>query len=200
LAKGGLRHPFVQVPIALNRSDSLDCPLWGHYEPWAAERITSLYATHDAYVTKVRRWARHEVRKGWLLPGDRDDAVARARCFEDPWTDPAGYDARPYDTSDCVVAEKTALPLRLLGRRVAKGRRGRSIAFRVLASEPLVRLRLQLRRGGRVLGRGKRSAIYGRTTLRVKLARATRRGRYRLAISARDANGHQLRGTFAVRR
>jgi hypothetical protein len=205
LAKGGLRHPFVQVPVALNRSDSLDCPLWGHYEPWAAEKIRSLYASHQAYVAKVRAWARFEVKQGWLLPGDRDDAVARAKCFKEPWTDPAGYDARPYDPSDCILAlgtapSPTALPLRLLGKRVAKRRRGRSIVFRVLATEPLAHLRIRLRRGRAVVGRGSRPAIYGRTRLRVKLARRTRPGRYRLEIAARDQSGRLRSGAFVVRR
>jgi hypothetical protein len=83
LAKGGLRHVFVEVPVGYNTSAG--CPLWGHYEPWSAEKIKSLYKTHDAYVSKVRAWADHEVNLGWLLPQDRNDVLSKARAFAAPW-------------------------------------------------------------------------------------------------------------------
>jgi hypothetical protein len=99
LAKGGLRHPFVQVPVALNRSDTSDCPLWGMYQSWSAEKVKGLYPTHDAFVDKVRQWAQHEVSEGWLLPSDRDDAIARAQAFEGPWRDGECYDTANEDAN-----------------------------------------------------------------------------------------------------
>jgi hypothetical protein len=92
LAKGGLRHPFVQVPIALNRSETTDCPLFGLYRSWPASKIVARYKTHAAYVAKVRAWASHEVRRGWLLPQDRRDVVAKARDFTGPWSHASCYD------------------------------------------------------------------------------------------------------------
>jgi hypothetical protein len=83
LARGGLRHSFVEVPVAYNAASG--CPLWGTYEAWSAEQIRALYPTHDAYVRKVRRWADHEVRRGWLLRADRNDAVREAKRFTAPW-------------------------------------------------------------------------------------------------------------------
>lgn len=83
LARGGVRHPFVQVPVELNTSDG--CPLFGTYTPWSAAKIKSLYKTHARYVKRVTRWTRHEVRRGWLLPGDRRDALRKARRFTAPW-------------------------------------------------------------------------------------------------------------------
>jgi Alpha/beta hydrolase domain len=83
LAKGGLRHPFVQVPVAFNTGEQ--CPLFGKHEPWSNEKIRSLYRSHCEYVTKVRAWADHEVKQGWLLPQDREDAVTKAIAFAEPW-------------------------------------------------------------------------------------------------------------------
>jgi hypothetical protein len=90
LAKGGLRHPFVQVPVAYNSSTG--CPLYGTYRSWSSAKIKSLYPTHAGYVAKVRSWANAEVSKGWLLAEDRDDAVAKAEAFDGPWVDGTCYD------------------------------------------------------------------------------------------------------------
>src|SRR3954449_2349739 len=54
LAVGGVRQPFIEAPVALNRSDNTDCPLWGLYRPWTKAKVQSLYKTHDAYVTAVK--------------------------------------------------------------------------------------------------------------------------------------------------
>ena len=83
LAVGGLRHSFVEVPVAYNSAEG--CPLWGTYEAWTDGQIRSLYPTHAAYVSKVRAWSDFEVKKGWLLPQDRDDAVREAQRFAAPW-------------------------------------------------------------------------------------------------------------------
>ncbi len=100
LTKGGLRHPFIAVPVSLNRSDSTDCPLWGQYRPWTAAKIKSLYPTHDDYVRKVAAWAKFEVSKGWLLKEDRDDAVAKAEAFDGPWAHGTCYDAYNEDGNE----------------------------------------------------------------------------------------------------
>ena len=92
LAEGGLRHPFIQVPVALNRSESSDCPLFGLYRSWPASKIVSRYRTHAIYVQKVAAWANYEVSKGWLLPQDRSDVVHKAQLFTAPWTNASCYD------------------------------------------------------------------------------------------------------------
>jgi hypothetical protein len=83
LARGGLRHVFVQVPVGYN--SSTDCPLYGSYKPWSAAKIRSRYRTHRGYVKRVVRWSRREVRRGWLLPGDRRIVIRKARRFKAPW-------------------------------------------------------------------------------------------------------------------
>lgn len=90
LAIGGLRHPFVEVPVAYNAGEG--CPLWGIHRSWPAEKIRAKYPTHADYVAKVTAWADHEVAMGWLLPEDRDDVVAKAQAFDGPWSDASCYD------------------------------------------------------------------------------------------------------------
>jgi hypothetical protein len=90
LAVGGIRHPFVEVPIALNQATG--CPLYGFYRPWSAEKIRSLYPTHADYVAKVSAWADHEVAIGWLVPEDAADVKAKAKAFDGPWADASCYD------------------------------------------------------------------------------------------------------------
>ena len=90
LALGGMRHPFVEVPVAYNSGEG--CPLWGLYKSWPSEKITGLYPTHADYVSKVTAWANFEVGQGWLLPQDASDVVAKAQAFDGPWSDASCYD------------------------------------------------------------------------------------------------------------
>jgi alpha/beta hydrolase family protein len=90
LAMGGLRHPFVEVPIAYNSSEG--CPLFGTYKSWTAAKIVSMYPTHSDYVDRVTAWAGHEVSAGWLLPEDAADVIAKAQAFDGPWSDASCYD------------------------------------------------------------------------------------------------------------
>jgi hypothetical protein len=73
----------VQVPIALN--SSAGCPLYGTHADWNAEKITGLYPTHDVYMTKLRRWTQREVKRGFLIRGDRRRVLHRAAGFTAPW-------------------------------------------------------------------------------------------------------------------
>jgi hypothetical protein len=120
LAQGGLRHTFVHVPVALNKGE--ECILFGLYEPWEHEKIRGLYPTRCNYVTKVRDWADHEVRKGWLLPEDRDSSVADAVALKDPW---------PGDSLGLQPgkARGRALGEAKLGRRRAKQRQALGVVF-----------------------------------------------------------------------
>ncbi len=90
LAEGGLRHVFVQVPVAYEAATG--CPLFGTYTQWSAAKIRSLYPSHASYYGKVRAWSAYEVRRGWLLPADRADVLRKARGFTGPWT---GGDTAP---------------------------------------------------------------------------------------------------------
>jgi Alpha/beta hydrolase domain len=90
LAVGGIRHPFIEVPVAHNAAEG--CPLWGTYKSWSADKIKSLYPTHEEYVDQVTDWANQEVKLGWMIPADRDDAIGKAKEFDEPWTAGSCYD------------------------------------------------------------------------------------------------------------
>ena len=92
LAKGGLRHPFIQVPVAINRSETTDCPLFGYYQPFSSTQIKRLYKTHASYVRKIVAWTRHEVAKGFMIAPDRRREIALARSFTEPWRDGTCFD------------------------------------------------------------------------------------------------------------
>jgi hypothetical protein len=83
LARGGLRHPFIQVPVGYNSSTG--CPLYGTYTPWSAAKIRSLYKTHAVYLKRIDKWTKTEVKRGWLLPEDRADVLRKAKRFKAPW-------------------------------------------------------------------------------------------------------------------
>jgi Alpha/beta hydrolase domain len=84
LAEGGVRQPFIQVPVAYNAGTG--CPLWGTYRGWTPAMIESLYPTHAAYVGAVKKAAAHDVTQGSLLPEDAKAAIAKAESFTAPWT------------------------------------------------------------------------------------------------------------------
>jgi hypothetical protein len=97
LVEGGLRHPFVEVPIATNRSMSQDCTNWGTYIEWDDAMIAERYPTQQDYVCRTTSWSDHQVAAGLLLAEDRDDAIARAMNVTSPWPSE--------DTMPCVEEE-----------------------------------------------------------------------------------------------
>jgi hypothetical protein len=83
LAEGGVRQPFVQVPVGYNSSEG--CPLWGTYTPWSAAKIKSLYPTHKDYLRKLKAAADSDVKAGTLLAEDRADVLRKGKAFTAPW-------------------------------------------------------------------------------------------------------------------
>ncbi len=72
-AKGGIRTPYVDVPIAKFTGDargSILCLLFGTTTPFTAERLAELYPTHDAYVRAYEDATDRAVRAGFILPED----------------------------------------------------------------------------------------------------------------------------------
>src|SRR6267143_376851 len=53
LAKGGVRQPFIEAPVAYNAGTG--CPLFGTYRGWTPAMIQSLYPTHEAYVAAIKQ-------------------------------------------------------------------------------------------------------------------------------------------------
>jgi hypothetical protein len=90
MAEGGVRQPFIQVPVAYNAGTG--CPLFGTYRPWAPAKIRALYPTHADYVNDVKQATSYDVKRGWLLPQDAAGAVADAAAFTGPWDHGSCYD------------------------------------------------------------------------------------------------------------
>jgi hypothetical protein len=84
LGEGGLRQPFVAVPVSFNTSEG--CPLFGTFIPWDSEKIRSLYPSHADYVARIRRWTGKELRKGWMIRSDRRAVIRKANGFDEPWS------------------------------------------------------------------------------------------------------------------
>jgi hypothetical protein len=89
-ALGGVRLPDFDTPVAAYAPNNSGgnvagaCLLLGTTTPLAPERIRQLYPDHATYVTKFTAAAERAVRAGYLLPADRDEAVARAEAAPVP--------------------------------------------------------------------------------------------------------------------
>jgi hypothetical protein len=74
--RGGVRTTYTEVPTAryvAENSGAGICEsgrLGGGQEPFAPEKLASLYKSHDDYVRKVTRLVKRLERQGWLLPAD----------------------------------------------------------------------------------------------------------------------------------
>jgi hypothetical protein len=189
LAEGGLRHPFVQVPVSFNSSEG--CPLYGTYRAWSNAKIRSLYRSHCDYVTRVSNWSRYEVSRGWLLREDRVDAIDRAVLFRRPWPREslAGCRAAAFGTgclSDSGPARGKHLGPAVVGRTRARQRRA------------LRGARLRSRRHGIdrycVFGGGSLRIAYPTRRLRRQLSRPLRRRIARRAVLILTSSRH-----FSVR-
>jgi hypothetical protein len=86
-ALGGIRTPAVDVPIAtLTGSAPLNplCMLSGSTKPFTAQRLRTLYPTHQTYVDKVTAAARAGREAGFILPEEEAMLVAEANAAKVP--------------------------------------------------------------------------------------------------------------------
>ncbi|MET0287933.1 MAG: alpha/beta hydrolase domain-containing protein [Polyangiales bacterium] len=108
-AKGGIRTPYVDVPIAVNSGEpdpatsgtnpgasgggalggllgggNVVCSLFGHTKPFTPEQLATLYPTHQEYVDKVTSSAASTRTAGFLLAEDEATMVADARAAPVP--------------------------------------------------------------------------------------------------------------------
>jgi hypothetical protein len=87
IAKGGLRLPAVDVPIATlsgTNGGSRMVQLVGSKTDFAPERLRQLYPDHVSYVQRVRVAADAAVAAGYLLRRDGDIMVAEAEAAKVP--------------------------------------------------------------------------------------------------------------------
>jgi len=86
---GGIRTPFVDVPIATLRGAdnraaegapifSFFCSLFGKTVPFSTEKLAELYTSHDDFVEKYRSATLETVQAGYLLPEDATHLIDAA--------------------------------------------------------------------------------------------------------------------------
>jgi hypothetical protein len=71
--RGGLRTPYVEVPIATYATASPgpgNCPEMGHVTRFAAARLQMLYGSFDNYAARARASIAKLAREGWLTKAD----------------------------------------------------------------------------------------------------------------------------------
>jgi hypothetical protein len=87
-ALGGVRTPAVDVPIATysgqNSGGSFLCVLFGQTKPFTTAQLTTLYPTHDDYVSKVTVAAMQDQQAGLLLAEDVSLIIQEAQSASVP--------------------------------------------------------------------------------------------------------------------
>jgi hypothetical protein len=91
-ARGGVRSPQVDVPIAVlggktntgNPPLGTFCRLFGTTVPLTAQQLTTAYPTHDAFVAQWKKATDQAVQSGYLLPADAKPLMAAAQSAKVP--------------------------------------------------------------------------------------------------------------------
>jgi hypothetical protein len=83
IARGGVRLPQVEVPLATNSAVAAPGSrmgfLGGSCVPFPPERVRDLYGNVDAYLARFEHAARAAEKSGVLLPRDMEHLVAESR-------------------------------------------------------------------------------------------------------------------------
>ncbi len=88
IARGGIRLPEVDVPIALNtgtNSGSAQCPLYGTHRPFAPSTLQGMYATHAEYARAVAQVAQRASRAGYVSSGAAWEMAVDAAMSDVPF-------------------------------------------------------------------------------------------------------------------
>ena len=84
IAKGGIRTPHVEVPVAvltgLGQKGQALCSLFGGTVPLTTEVMTARYGTHDAFVTKFSESAKAAVAANAILADDLEHLIEAAKA------------------------------------------------------------------------------------------------------------------------
>ena len=88
IAKGGIRTPHVDVPIAvltgLGQKGNAFCSLFGGTVPLTSAALTAKYGTHDAFVAKFTEATKNAAKAGALLDDDVEHLIAAAKQAKVP--------------------------------------------------------------------------------------------------------------------
>lgn len=94
---GGLRYPFIEVPLATNASTG--CPLFGSHVSWSKDTILSLYPTHADYYDLVAAHVAALQADGFLRPYDVVELLDAAASL-DIWSKGTCYDTVNEDANE----------------------------------------------------------------------------------------------------
>ncbi len=87
-ARGGLRYPPIDVPVARYQSDL--CGLGGMTIPLTEVELIQRYPTHADYYCQMQEATRRSVEQGDLLPPDAQGLMARVAAAANRWVLPGG--------------------------------------------------------------------------------------------------------------
>lgn len=93
-ALGGIRTPYVDVPIAEylpqntnlagQGCDAMMCALFGGTEPFTDARLNELYSSHEDYVQKFTASANEAASAGFILETELQQIIADAQASDIP--------------------------------------------------------------------------------------------------------------------
>lgn len=86
-AVGGVRSPFLEVPVATYRAKAPGPGVCGNLlriEPFDWSRLESLYGSHDAYVSKLTETVDRLAQQGWLTSTDAEQIKSAAATGTGP--------------------------------------------------------------------------------------------------------------------
>lgn len=81
-AKGGVRLPPIEVPVATYDARAQECSLFGRTYRFDDDRLEELYGTKEASLEASEAAADEAVEAGYLLPEDAEDLIARAETVD----------------------------------------------------------------------------------------------------------------------
>lgn len=78
LVKGGIRTPYVDVPVAalLPFGKPDDCRIWGTTEPFSAAQLKALYGTPERFTNRWNAAASEAIERGFIVGADRERITA----------------------------------------------------------------------------------------------------------------------------
>jgi len=84
-AKGGVRNPYVDVPVAVygvpnsgSGASAFLCSIAGWRIPYNEATLRDLYKNKGSYISRLNRNLMNRVREGWMLPEYAEDVRAEA--------------------------------------------------------------------------------------------------------------------------
>jgi hypothetical protein len=85
------------------------------------------------------------------------------------------------------------LPVKVLTKKARQLKKGKTLVLKLSSSEPVTKLAAQLRKGTKVIAKGKLARISGNGKLKLKLKSKLGKGKYVLDLAGSDARGaHRL--------